>query len=240
MNQPAELISQSLSALVLAESESARLANDILRSHGFEIKEAADAASAGELCRHRRFDLGVYDDSVRGAMEMAGAGVCHSLPRVSIGLLKNSTRVFPRLHFVLPKPFRTEVFSRTVRAALAPIAADRRQSFRHQADIKVASCSVFHGGRARPLEGATVVNLSLTGVCLQAPEMLPQSATVNLRFALPSSQISVCLAGTVVWAHASGRAGIKLMQVHGDDRRRLEDWVDSLFYTNAVGAGTER
>ena len=141
MNLPAEPISQPLSALVLVESESARLATDVLRSHGFEIR----------------------------------------LPRVSIGLLKNASRVFPGLHFVLPKPLSTDVFSRTVKAALGPIAADRRQSFRHQAHIDVASCCLLHGVRARPLSAATVVNLSLTGLCLQASEMLPQSAAASVR-----------------------------------------------------------
>jgi len=235
MNLPAEPISQPLSALVLVESESARLATDVLRSHGFEIRQAGDASSAGELCRHRRFDLGVYDESVQGAMEMAGVERSSSLPRVSIGLLKNASRVFPRLHFVLPKPLSTEVFSRTVKAALGPIAADRRQSFRHQAHIDVASCCLLHGGRARPLSAVTVVNLSLTGLCLQASEMLPQSAIVELAFALPSSQINVCLSGIVVWSQASGRAGIMLTSVHRDDQRRLEDWVDSLFCTDTVG-----
>jgi len=234
MNRSAELSSDRLSALVLLRSETAILATDVLRSHGFEIKEVGDATSAGELCRHRRFDLGIYDDSVDGAMELAGRGHSSSLPRVSIGLLMNPARGFPRLHFVLPKPLSTEVFSRTVKAALGPIAADRRQSFRHDAHIDVESCSLLYGGRARALSGVTVVNLSLTGLCLQAAEMLPQSATVELAFALPSSQFNICLSGTVVWAHASGRAGIKLMHVHRDDQRRLEDWVDGLFLAETL------
>ena len=78
------------------------------------------------------------------------------------------------------------------------------------------------------------MNLSLTGLCLQAPEMLPQSATITLAFVLPSSQINICLSGTVVWAHASGRAGIKLMHIRRDDQRRLEDWVDSMFQTETI------
>lgn len=229
MNRPSEAGSEPLSALVLAQLEIAFLANDVLRSHGFEIKQAGDAPSAGELCRHRRFDLGVYDDSVHGAMELAGSGHSASLPRVSIGLLKNGIRVFPRLHFVLPKPLRTEVFSKTVRAALAPIAADRRQSFRHCAHIDVESCSLLQGGLARKLSGVKIVNLSLTGLCLEAAEMLPQSAMIELEFALGSSGTKVCLTGTVVWSHTSGRAGIKLRHVRRDDQLRLEDWVDAMF-----------
>jgi len=230
MHQPAES-TPPLSALVLAQPESALVSNAILRSNGFEVKEPRDACSARELCRHRRFDLAVYDESLDGAMDLAAGGYASSLPRVSIGLLMNPARVSPRLHFVLPKPLSGEVFSRTVKAALAPIAADRRQRFRHEAHIDVTSCSLLHGGRVLLLSGVTVVNLSLTGLCLQASEMLPQSATVNLAFTLPFSQINVCLSGTVVWAHASGRAGIQLTHVHGDDQRRLEDWVDGVFWT---------
>jgi len=116
MHQPTES-TPSLSALVLAPTESALVSKTILKSNGFEVKEARDASSASELCRHRRFDLGVYDDCVHGAMELAGNTRCSSLPRVSIGLLKNATGAFPRLHFILPKPLRTEVFSRTIKAA---------------------------------------------------------------------------------------------------------------------------
>lgn len=226
MNQPAES-TQPLSALVLAQAEYVILTNAVLRSHGFEVKEAFHASSATELCRYRRFDLGVYDDSIPGAMELAGREHSPSLPRVAIGLLMNATGVSPRLHFVLPKPVTTAVFSRTVKAALAPVAADRRQSFRHEAHIDVESCSLLHGGRARALSGVTVVNLSLTGLCLQLFKMLPQSASVKLVFVLPSTQDSVCLFGTVVWAHASGRVGIKFTHVYREDHRRLEDWADS-------------
>jgi hypothetical protein len=229
MNQLAELIPTPLSALVLVQPDSAMLADRVLRTHAFEITQICEASSALELCRHRRFDLGVYDDSVQGAMELAGDTRFSSLPRVSIGLLKNATRAFPRLNFVLPKPLNTEVLSKTVKAALAPIAVDRRQSFRHYAHIDVESCVLLHSGGARALSGVTVVNLSLTGLCLQAAEMLLQGATVELAFALPSTQFNVCLSGRVVWTHASGRAGIKLMHVHRDDQRRLEDWVDGIW-----------
>src|SRR6185437_1037529 len=91
MHQPAES-TPSLSALVLAQPESALVSNAILRSNGFEVKEALDISSASELFLHRRFDLAVYDDSVDGAMELAGSRRSSSLPRVSIGLLVNVAR----------------------------------------------------------------------------------------------------------------------------------------------------
>lgn len=54
--------------------------------------------------------------------------------------------------------------------------------------------------------------------------MLPkQPATLNLAFAFPSSQINVCVAGMVVWAYASDRAGIKVTDDHRDDQRRPEE-----------------
>ena len=59
--------------------------------------------------------------------------------------------------------------------------------------------------------------------------MLPQSASVDVAFALPSTQFHVRMSGTVVWAHASGRAGVKLTRVHRDDQQLLEDWVDGMF-----------
>jgi hypothetical protein len=72
MSQPFEPVSQAFSALVLVQPESSRLANKVLQFHGFEVKEAGDAASASELRRLRRFDLGVYDDSIQGGDGVGG------------------------------------------------------------------------------------------------------------------------------------------------------------------------
>jgi len=58
--------------------------------------------------------------------------------------------------------------------------------------------------------------------------MLPQGATVELSFTLPQSLVPVRLVGTVMWAHASGRAGIKFGCIDSGEHVKLRDWFDSV------------
>lgn len=228
--RPNKLTTSPLSALVLANRDHAILMTRVLESHGFKVTRSVSADSAEELCKRQRFDLAVYDHDVNGALELTGARHLSSRPRVAVGLYpltRTSRASQDRLHFVVHKPFTADLFAKTIKAAYGPIAADRRVSFRHQVDV-AASCSLLHRGEVRKVEGTRIVNLSCTGVCLQAPEMLPQAAEVELSFQLPSSQITVRLAGMVIWAHASGRAGIKFTQLDPEEQRKLEDWLDSL------------
>jgi hypothetical protein len=228
--RPDKLTASPLSALVVANCDHEVLMTRVLESHGFKVTRSVTAAYAKELCKRQRFDLAIYDHDVNGALELAGARHPSSQPRVAVGLY-SVTRMHQvsgaRLHFVVHKPFSADLFAKTVKAAYGPIAADRRTSFRHQVDV-TASCSVLDRSELRKLAGARIVNLSRTGLCLQASEMLPQTAEVELSFPLPSSQVTVRLAGVVIWAHASGRAGIKFTLLDPEEQRKLEDWLDSL------------
>jgi len=224
-----KLTPSPLSALVLANRDHAILVTRVLESHGFKVTRSVSADSAEEMCKRQRFDLAVYDHDVNGALELTGARHLSSRPRVAVGLYpltKTSQASQTRLHFVVHKPFTADLFAKTVKAAFGPIAAERRVSFRHQVDV-AASCSFIHRGETRKLEEARIVNLSCTGLCLQGPEMLPQAAEIEVSFPLPSSQVTVRLAGTVIWAHASGRSGVKFTQLAPDEQHKLEDWLDS-------------
>ena len=226
--------SAGFSALVLASVRSAELVTNVLRSHGFHVVAAENAATASELCRGRRFDLGIYDGDVAGALALAGPAKTVAPPRVAIGLLPEAAHdgAGTRLHFTLHKPIDPELFAKTVKAAFAPIACERRLSFRHEALIDVISCSLWSRGRSWQLRSARVLNLSLTGLCLQAHEMLPQEALLETVFRLPSSHLTVQLAGRVVWSHASGRSGVKFVNLDSSNQHKLEDWADSMSWAH--------
>ena len=228
---PPSAESPGLSALLLAKAKTAAIAKRILLSHGFEVLYLPNAAAASELSKQRRFDLGIYDEEVRGALEVADYSN-KSLHRVAIGLLsERRSGLETPLHFVLRKPLNAELLDKAVKAAFAPIAADRRASFRHDANIQIASCLLHYRDNSRHLHGATVVNISLTGLCVETNEMLPQHSEMEFVLPLPSSYGRVHVTGRVVWSHASGRSGIKFMDVHASDQRKLEDWADSMHGT---------
>jgi hypothetical protein len=138
------------------------------------------------------------------------------------------------LHFVVRKPLMGDLFARTVKAAYGPIAADRRVSFRHQVNIAVSSCMLGLEGERRSLDPARIVNISQTGMCLETAEMLPQNAGVAVSFSPPQRPFYLRLMGTVIWAHASGRAGVKFGPLKAEDQRNLEDWLDSLLPSSEI------
>jgi len=219
----------ALSALVLSNPENAALVRNVLVAHGFQVLYVDDAISALEVCKHRRFDLAVYDTEINGTLGLAGNGSPPFLPRVTIGLLPATDRpISARLHFLVRKPIGKELLSRTVKAAFAPIAADRRASLRQQVSVPASECTVFHHGGRRKLEAVRVVNLSLTGMCLQAPEMLPQHSLIEAGFTLPETDLVVRTVGTVVWAHSSGRCGVRFGELDYNEQQKLENWLDGV------------
>ncbi len=123
--------------------------------------------------------------------------------------------------------------AKTVTATYGPIAAERRAGFRLQVNIAASECTMLHRGELRSLAGVRLVNLSHTGLCLEAAEMLPQGAIVEVSFTVPQSQVRVELVGAVMWTHASGRGGIKFNQPDPEELAKFEDWLDSVL-PNAV------
>jgi hypothetical protein len=221
------------SALLLANPTIVTLVKRVLLSHGFDVLDMSDVAGASNLAKQRRFDLAVYDEDVRGALELADNNNT-SLHRVAIGLLSEGRACSTRahLHFVMRKPLDPDLVDKTVKAAFAPIAADRRSSFRHATDIPLISTLLHNGGNSQSLSGVRIVNLSLTGVCIEAGEMLPQQARVELVFPLPGDSARMHIAGRVVWSHSSGRSGVKFTAIHSSDQHKLEDWADTMFGLN--------
>jgi response regulator RpfG family c-di-GMP phosphodiesterase len=223
--------SPSYTALVLSDHPDAVLMKAVLESHGFRVAKATDVASAEILCRSERFDLAVYDQHVAGALDLAGMKSPSSRPRVAVGLVQAMQFrdvVGKRLHLVLRRPFTEGELSKTVKAAYGPIAADRRLNFRHEVNLKADSCNLLHRGELRTLTEVVIVNFSLTGMCLQTREMLPQTGRVHMSFVIPGEDVALRVAGTVIWAHACGRCGIKFNQLDSGAQRKLEGWVDSM------------
>jgi len=220
------------SALLLANAAHGGMVKRILQSHGFDVLYLPNAPAAAQLSNQRRFDLAVYDEEVRGALELADYSN-NSLHRVAIGLLAEgrSSSAGSRLHFVIRKPLNIELLDKAVKAAFGPIAADRRASFRHEAKIKSAWCCLHHLENTRDLHGAIIVNLSLTGLCVQTKEMLPQNSRIEFVLPLPHPYGRVHLFGRVVWSHSSGSSGVKFTDVDPGDHRKLEDWADSMYDT---------
>jgi hypothetical protein len=228
MIQPAS----PLSALVLstdihASATSARM----LESHGFAVSKTDKALLAEELCRGKRFDLAIYDQDSFEGPELAGGSKLFATPHVVLGMIGTSRISRPagqRVHFVVQKPFTSDLFGKTLKAAYYAIASSRRLSSRHEVCIDSTSCCLMHRGERRALKTATIMNISHSGMCVQTGEMLPQEAHIQLSFSIPGGDMIVQATGTVIWAHTSGRAGIKLVELSPEAQPHFGKWLDSM------------
>src|SRR5205085_5948672 len=116
-------------------------------------------------------DLAVYDHDVPGATELASSHWAHNRPRLAMALVRGG-RVKELLgrpiHLVVQKPFTPDLFIKSIRAAYSLIVKDRRTAFRCPVQIDALSSAVVSAGVQRPLESIKLVNISQSGVCIQA------------------------------------------------------------------------
>ena len=237
---------EPLFALLLsADPGPLAITQKVLEAHGVIVKISGSIAAANQLIRTTKFDLGVYDNDLPGALDLAGGGPAVANPKMIFGLMRNSTlhsAAGKRVHFVVQKPFSAELFARSLRAAYGTIIRDRRISFRHPVQIKPQSAVLVQEKGNQPLHEATILDLSQTGLCIQTLEILPQSATLELEFQLPDSKEMIHMTGSVMWTRASGRTGIKFSRISPAEQKTLTAWLDSLlpYKIDAIPKSTPR
>ncbi|MBZ5531994.1 MAG: PilZ domain-containing protein [Acidobacteriia bacterium] len=223
-----------LTALLSSEDRAIQsLCGRLLESNGFNVTLAANAEMAARLCGNATFDLAIYDQDCSGVLELAGSRMPMRPPRIVIGLIgsgKMNEVTGKRIQFMVQKPFTSNILARTIRAACGPITWERRLNFRHHVSIATLSCKWTDQGETQPLQAATIVNISGTGLCLQTGEMLPQGAALEIRFPVPGGEI-IQVSGNVIWSHLSGRAGICFTNIGPE--QHFQAWLNSLLCEHA-------
>jgi GAF domain/PilZ domain len=74
-------------------------------------------------------------------------------------------------------------------------------------------------------KGALLLDVSETGVGLQALARAPMGATTELHFDLPETGGRVDAVGTVTWADSSGRMGVRFDDIAEMSRPHLAQWL---------------
>ena len=130
------------------------------------------------------------------------------------------------VHFLIHKPPSAIQIERCLRAAYSATVARRRKQHREGVNLP-ASVST----RNRPYAEVTVVNLSEGGVGIKlqrgdgrVPASLTSGEELDLHFALPQSEATLCVSGKVAWTTAE-HAGIHFTAMPDGDRLLLESWL---------------
>jgi hypothetical protein len=128
-----------------------------------------------------------------------------------------------KVHFTLNKPASTDLLIKALKAAYSTMARQRFAAYRHTVALKPVAGTLLHRGSQRALGPAIISDISQTGLCLNAPEPLPQDGLISVNFPLPESNQHVHVLGTVVWSSPTGRTGIKFNHISAQQQKMLQD-----------------
>ena len=123
-------------------------------------------------------------------------------------------------NFVLYRPLSSERTRISLRAARSLMRRERRHAPRTPVS---ATANVAYPGA--PELTALLTDLSDGGTLLQTANRIPPACKVYFEFALPGQQKLVRLSGEVAWQDASGRTGIRFVDVPQASRRLMHAWL---------------
>jgi CheY-like chemotaxis protein len=220
---------EPFSALLVSNDAAAvGVTGKILNEYDVRVDVVKTAPDMAKLMQQRRYDLAVYDHDVPGATELASTHGARNRPRLAMALVRGGRVKELRgrpIHLVVQKPFTPDLFIKSIRAAYSLIVKDRRTAFRCPVQIDALSSTMVSAGVQRLLENIKLVNISQSGMCIQAGESLPKGALIVIHFLLPESKKLVRAKGSILWSDESCKAGIKFVEIPALDRQNLGDWL---------------
>ena len=217
-----------LRALVVCpDQDSASLLTLVLSEMGMTAEHTPSISRGLELLDSQRFDAIVLDYRADQGSEEFLAHLRQSAKNRASMLIAvvdsefNARPVFGLgANFVLYRPLSSERTRISLRAARGLMRRERRRAPRTPVGSTV---NVAYPGA--PETNAVLADLSEGGTLLQTANRLPAASKVYFEFALPGQPQLVRLSGEVAWQDASGRTGIRFLDVPQSSRRLMQTWL---------------
>ncbi len=215
-----------MKALLLCEdSESTYVLSDVLGELEVALELCHDRDQALDRLLNARFEAVIVDCQVADATDMLRYVrlTGDNKNTVTLALVENLSAMQGALdngaNFVLCKPLSADPVARTIRAMKGLIFRMGRRSVRVQvqtlAFVELNSLA----------EQAIILDLSEGGMAIQALAPVEASKVLQIRFDLPGTKKRLQLAGEIAWADASGRAGIRFVDVPLQCLEALKEWI---------------
>lgn len=215
--------------LLMPEQRSAIGVQKVLRDYGITVNTASGVVEVAQLMRSRRLDLLVFDSDVPWVEQLACLSPATNWRGVAIAMSSLARRQGSggrRVHFTLSKPLTADLLVRALKAAYTNLAQQRIATYRHSIPARLVSGTLNHRGWQRTLHQVNVLNLSQTGLCLNAAEPLPHGASLSMSLTLPESAYSVHASGNIVWSHSNGKTGISFDRVSGPEMKKFQEHLN--------------
>jgi len=231
-------VTMDLRALVVCpDQDSASLLTLILSELGMAAEHASSISRGLELLDSQHFDAVVLDYRADQGSEDFLARLRQSAKNRASKLIAivdselNARPVFGLgANFVLYRPLSSERTRISLRAARGLMRRERRRAPRTRLS---STANVAYPGA--PELNAVLRDLSDGGTSIQTPNPLPRACKVYFEFALPGQQELVRLSGEVAWQDASGRTGIRFLDVPQSSRRLMQTWLQQNSFHPATG-----
>ena len=217
-----------LRALVVSpDRESSVLLTPILTELGIASEHTSSLQGGLERLDQQRFDAVVIDYRANQESEKFLRCLRQSPKNracMLIAIVDSDFNARPLFglgaNFILYRPLSSERTRISLRAARGLIRRERRRTPRLPVTSTV---NVAYPGV--PELNANLQDLSVEGTSLQTPNPLPPDCKVYFEFSLPGQGELVRLSGEVAWQDASGRSGIRFLDVPQTSRRLMQTWL---------------
>jgi len=215
--------------IVNEEAATCALIEKVLSSAGIESLTVIKSEEAPEVLRHGKFAVAFLDcgkaspDGLELARQMRASASNRLTPIVLISDDQRPgamARGFEAgASFFVFKPIDKDRLLRLVRATRGAIEDVHRRTRRVPARSKVQI--TFRGQEI----AAETINVSMEGMLIRTPRMLPVGSSVEVRLQLNSSMKPVTGAGSVVRVHGNEEMGIHLGRLTLEDSQRLQEYL---------------
>ena len=217
------------SLLVCADAEAIQVLTRILKDMSIAVENCGNPAAAAVRLSEQRYDVLVVDckdEAAAIALIAHTRGTLANRSVVAIALVDAKTNesavTASAVSFVLYKPISAERATSSIQAVRSLIRYERRHGRRIPVD---ADTSLDYA--ATQNIAARLVDISEEGIAVQSQSRLPVCGKVYFQFVLPGQTSSVRLSGEVLRQDASGRAGIRFVDVPKASRRILNEWLQA-------------
>ena len=222
------VVTMDLRALVVCpDQDSAALLTLILSELGMAAEHTPSISRGLELIDSQRFDAIILDYRADQRSDEFFARLRQSAKNRASSLIAivdsnfNARPVFGLgANFVLYRPLSSDRTRISLRAARGLLRRERRRAPRASLG---STANVAYPGA--PELNAVLTDLSDGGTSIQSDKRLPPECKVYFEFALPGQEQLVRLSGEVAWQDASGRTGIRFLDVPQSSRRLMQTWL---------------
>ena len=236
------VVTMDLRALVVCpDQDSATLLTLILSELGMAAEHTPSISRGLELIDSQRFDAIILDYRADQRSDEFFARLRQSAKNrasLLIAIVDSNFNARPVFglgaNFVLYRPLSSDRTRISLRAARGLLRRERRRAPRASLG---STANVAYPGA--PELHAVLTDLSDGGTSIQSDKRLPPECKVYFEFALPGQEQLVRLSGEVAWQDASGRTGIRFLDVPQSSRRLMQTWLQQNNAQPATGRAAQ-